>query len=154
MLSAPTKTKTFLRTLATVSPQGWSSQASGNDSANESSSAVGAGLTLTSGLARRLPGAPDGIGSLGLVGPGLAAQSALADQLDQTEDGLPLGDRVGNDSLATRLSFRHEIVVGPGGSQLLLDHPAGNPIELFSLPADGNHESSPSVVSVSVSTNA
>jgi catechol 2,3-dioxygenase-like lactoylglutathione lyase family enzyme len=27
--------------------------------------------------------------------------------------------------------FRNEIVVGPGGSQILLDDPSGNPIELF-----------------------
>ena len=29
------------------------------------------------------------------------------------------------------LSFRNEIVRGPGGSQILLDDPSGNPIELF-----------------------
>ena len=29
------------------------------------------------------------------------------------------------------LSFRSEIVTGPGGSQVVLDDPAGNPIELF-----------------------
>jgi catechol 2,3-dioxygenase-like lactoylglutathione lyase family enzyme len=29
------------------------------------------------------------------------------------------------------LSFRNEIVTGPGGSQILLDDPSGNPIELF-----------------------
>ena len=29
------------------------------------------------------------------------------------------------------LSFRNEIVTGPGGKQILLDDPAGNPIELF-----------------------
>jgi catechol 2,3-dioxygenase-like lactoylglutathione lyase family enzyme len=27
--------------------------------------------------------------------------------------------------------FRNDIVTGPGGSQILLDDPAGNPIELF-----------------------
>jgi catechol 2,3-dioxygenase-like lactoylglutathione lyase family enzyme len=27
--------------------------------------------------------------------------------------------------------FRNEVVVGPGGSQILLDDPSGNPIELF-----------------------
>ena len=32
---------------------------------------------------------------------------------------------------AARLTFRNEIVTGPGGSQILLDDPAGNPIELF-----------------------
>jgi len=29
------------------------------------------------------------------------------------------------------LKFRNEIVKGPGGSQILLDDPSGNPIELF-----------------------
>ena len=29
------------------------------------------------------------------------------------------------------LSFRHDIVKGPGGSQILVDDPAGNPVELF-----------------------
>ena len=32
---------------------------------------------------------------------------------------------------AAGLSFRNEIVRGPGGQQILLDDPAGNPIELF-----------------------
>jgi catechol 2,3-dioxygenase-like lactoylglutathione lyase family enzyme len=29
------------------------------------------------------------------------------------------------------LSFRSEIVSGPGGSQIVLDDPSGNPVELF-----------------------
>jgi hypothetical protein len=29
------------------------------------------------------------------------------------------------------LSFRNDIVVGPGGQQILVDDPSGNPIELF-----------------------
>jgi catechol 2,3-dioxygenase-like lactoylglutathione lyase family enzyme len=29
------------------------------------------------------------------------------------------------------VKFRNEIVVGPGGSQILCDDPSGNPIELF-----------------------
>ena len=32
---------------------------------------------------------------------------------------------------AAGLTFRNDIVTGPGGSQILLDDPAGNPIELF-----------------------
>jgi catechol 2,3-dioxygenase-like lactoylglutathione lyase family enzyme len=32
---------------------------------------------------------------------------------------------------AAGVTFRGEIVKGPGGSQILLDDPAGNPIELF-----------------------
>jgi catechol 2,3-dioxygenase-like lactoylglutathione lyase family enzyme len=29
------------------------------------------------------------------------------------------------------LTFRNEIITGPGGQQILLDDPSGNPIELF-----------------------
>ena len=29
------------------------------------------------------------------------------------------------------LKFRNEIISGPGGSQILLDDPSGNPVELF-----------------------
>jgi catechol 2,3-dioxygenase-like lactoylglutathione lyase family enzyme len=32
---------------------------------------------------------------------------------------------------AARLTFRNDIVTGPGGQQILLEDPAGNPIELF-----------------------
>ena len=32
---------------------------------------------------------------------------------------------------AAGVSFRNDIVTGPGGQQILLDDPAGNPIELF-----------------------
>lgn len=32
---------------------------------------------------------------------------------------------------ASGLSFRNDIVTGPGGSQILLEDPSGNPIELF-----------------------
>ncbi len=32
---------------------------------------------------------------------------------------------------AAGLTFRNDIVKGPGGSQILLDDPAGNPVELF-----------------------
>lgn len=30
-----------------------------------------------------------------------------------------------------RVNFRNEIVTGPGGKQILLDDPSGNPIEIF-----------------------
>jgi len=36
---------------------------------------------------------------------------------------------------AAGVSFRNEIVTGPGGRQILLDDPFGNPVELFT-PAD------------------
>jgi catechol 2,3-dioxygenase-like lactoylglutathione lyase family enzyme len=32
---------------------------------------------------------------------------------------------------AAGVTFRNEIVTGPGGSQILLEDPSGNPIELF-----------------------
>ncbi|HEX9269731.1 MAG TPA: VOC family protein [Candidatus Limnocylindria bacterium] len=32
---------------------------------------------------------------------------------------------------AAGVTFRNDIVTGPGGSQILLDDPSGNPIELF-----------------------
>ena len=32
---------------------------------------------------------------------------------------------------AAGLTFRNDIVTGPGGQQILLEDPAGNPIELF-----------------------
>jgi catechol 2,3-dioxygenase-like lactoylglutathione lyase family enzyme len=32
---------------------------------------------------------------------------------------------------AAGISFRSEIVKGPGGSQIVLDDPSGNPVELF-----------------------
>src|SRR3954454_14138268 len=32
---------------------------------------------------------------------------------------------------AAELTFRNDIVTGPGGRQILLEDPAGNPIELF-----------------------
>ena len=32
---------------------------------------------------------------------------------------------------ASALTFRNDIITGPGGSQILLEDPSGNPIELF-----------------------
>jgi predicted enzyme related to lactoylglutathione lyase len=32
---------------------------------------------------------------------------------------------------ASGVRFRNDIVTGPGGSQILLDDPSGNPVELF-----------------------
>jgi catechol 2,3-dioxygenase-like lactoylglutathione lyase family enzyme len=32
---------------------------------------------------------------------------------------------------AAGLSFRNDIITGPGGQQILIDDPAGNPVELF-----------------------
>ena len=38
---------------------------------------------------------------------------------------------------AAGLTFRNDIVSGPGGQQILLEDPAGNPIELFQPAAKG-----------------
>ena len=35
------------------------------------------------------------------------------------------------DLRAARATFRNDIVTGPGGKQILMDDPDGNPIELF-----------------------
>jgi predicted enzyme related to lactoylglutathione lyase len=32
---------------------------------------------------------------------------------------------------AANVNFRNEIATGPGGSEILLDDPSGNPVELF-----------------------
>ncbi len=40
------------------------------------------------------------------------------------------------------LTFRNDIVTGPGGRQILLEDPAGNPIELFQ-PADRGDRGQP-----------
>ena len=32
---------------------------------------------------------------------------------------------------AARLRFRNDILTGPGGAQILLEDPSGNPVELF-----------------------
>ena len=37
---------------------------------------------------------------------------------------------------AAGLEFRNDIVTGPGGQQILLEDPSGNPIELFQPTAD------------------
>jgi catechol 2,3-dioxygenase-like lactoylglutathione lyase family enzyme len=43
------------------------------------------------------------------------------------------------------LSFRSEIVTGPGGSQVVLDDPAGNPVELFQ-PATNQRPAGPNTL--------
>ena len=76
--------------------------------------------------------------TLWLSGPGSSASRALADgsvpvlggwnRLVIETDGLaPLVDRL----RAAGVRFRSEIVTGPGGSQILVEDPSGNPIELF-----------------------
>ena len=38
---------------------------------------------------------------------------------------------------AANVRFRNDIATGPGGSEVLLDDPSGNPIELFQPAAEG-----------------
>src|SRR3954454_18251602 len=45
----------------------------------------------------------------------------IVDDIEHEVDGLR----------AAGLPFRNDIVTGPGGRQIVLDDPAGNPIELF-----------------------
>jgi catechol 2,3-dioxygenase-like lactoylglutathione lyase family enzyme len=76
--------------------------------------------------------------TLWLSGPGSSAARPLADGSKPVPGGwnrlvLETDDLV---SLVERLKrsgapFRGEIVAGPGGKQVLVDDPAGNPVELF-----------------------
>jgi catechol 2,3-dioxygenase-like lactoylglutathione lyase family enzyme len=76
--------------------------------------------------------------TLWLSGPGSSAGRPLADGSKPVPGGwnrlvLETDDLV---SLVERLKrsgaqFRGEIVAGPGGRQVLVDDPAGNPVELF-----------------------
>lgn len=40
-------------------------------------------------------------------------------------------EREAGELLAAGVTFRNDIVTGPGGKQVLIEDPAGNPIELF-----------------------
>ena len=76
--------------------------------------------------------------TLWLSGPGSSASRPLADGSKPLPGGwnrlvLETGDLV---SLVEKLTqsgahFRSGIVSGPGGKQVLIDDPSGNPIELF-----------------------
>jgi catechol 2,3-dioxygenase-like lactoylglutathione lyase family enzyme len=76
--------------------------------------------------------------TLWLSGPGSSASRALADGavpssggwnrlVLETEDLGTLVDRV----RSAGVRFRSDIVSGPGGRQILVEDPSGNPIELF-----------------------
>ncbi len=42
-----------------------------------------------------------------------------------------VGNRRPVAAIASSVRFRNDIVKGPGGSQIVVDDPSGNPIELF-----------------------
>lgn len=76
--------------------------------------------------------------TLWLSGPGSSASRALADGsapspggwnrlVIETDDLSALADRL----RAAGVRFRSELVAGPGGKQMLVEDPSGNPIELF-----------------------
>ena len=76
--------------------------------------------------------------TLWLAGPAASASRAMPDGKKPTPGGW---NRIvlSYDNLAAEvtrfralgLTFRNDIVVGPGGKQILIDDPSGNPIELF-----------------------
>ena len=76
--------------------------------------------------------------TLWLSGPGSSAARALSDGSKPSPGGwnrlvLETDDL---ESMVAKLAksgghFRNEIVSGPGGRQILIDDPSGNPIELF-----------------------
>ncbi len=75
---------------------------------------------------------------LWLSGPGTSAAKAMPDgrlpqpggwnRLVVSVDDL---DAVVASARAAGAAFRNDILAGPGGRQILVDDPAGNPIELF-----------------------
>ena len=76
--------------------------------------------------------------TLWLSGPGSSASRTLADGsvpqpggwnrlVLETDDLGSLVERL----RSSGVGFRSEIVAGPGGKQILVDDPSGNPIELF-----------------------
>jgi catechol 2,3-dioxygenase-like lactoylglutathione lyase family enzyme len=76
--------------------------------------------------------------TLWLSGPGSSASRTLADGsvpqpggwnrlVLETDDLGSLVERL----RSSGVRFRSEIVAGPGGKQILVDDPSGNPIELF-----------------------
>ncbi len=75
---------------------------------------------------------------LWIAGPEASASRPMSDGCKPVSGGwnrivIPTGDLA---ELVLKLrengvKFRNEIVVGPGGSQILCEDPSGNPIELF-----------------------
>jgi catechol 2,3-dioxygenase-like lactoylglutathione lyase family enzyme len=76
--------------------------------------------------------------TLWLAGPGSSASRALTDGsvpspggwnrlVIETDDLAALADRL----RAAGARFRSDLVAGPGGKQMLVEDPSGNPIELF-----------------------
>ena len=96
------------------------------------------GFTLLSSAAPAFADVARGHLRLLLSGPKSSAGRSMPDGREPGPGGwnrihLVVDDIAGEtDRLrAAGLAFRNDIVTGPGGSQVLIDDPFGNPIELF-----------------------
>jgi catechol 2,3-dioxygenase-like lactoylglutathione lyase family enzyme len=96
------------------------------------------GFTLRSSAAPAFADVTRGRLRLLLSGPGSSAGRPMPDGRSPAPGGWNRIHLIVED-LATEvdrlrvagLSFRNDIVTGPGGRQILVDDPSGNPIELF-----------------------
>jgi catechol 2,3-dioxygenase-like lactoylglutathione lyase family enzyme len=96
------------------------------------------GFTLLSKTAPAFADVTRGDLRLLLSGPGSSGARPMPDGRQPTPGGWNRIQLVVEDLAAevqrlraAGVHFRNEIVTGPGGSQILLDDPSGNPIELF-----------------------
>jgi catechol 2,3-dioxygenase-like lactoylglutathione lyase family enzyme len=96
------------------------------------------GFTLRSSAAPAFADVTRGTLRLLLSGPTSSAGRPMPDGRRPTPGGWNRIELVVDDLAAevqrlraAGLTFRNDIVTGPGGSQILLEDPAGNPIELF-----------------------
>src|SRR5207244_4052817 len=96
------------------------------------------GFTLLSDQAPAFADVVRGDLRLLLSGPTSSAGRAMPDERKPAPGGwnrihLIVGDLAAEVERlrAAGLTFRNEVVKGPGGSQILLDDPSGNPVELF-----------------------
>ena len=96
------------------------------------------GFTLRSSAAPAFADVTRGNLRLLLAGPASSAGRAMPDGRKPGPGGwnrihliVPDIDGEVDRLRADGVSFRNDIVTGPGGSQIVLDDPSGNPIELF-----------------------
>ena len=96
------------------------------------------GFALESSAAPAFAAVTRGDLRLLLSGPGSSGARRLADGRQPIAGGWNRIELVVDDLAAevdrlraAGLSFRSDVVTGPGGSQAVVDDPAGNPVELF-----------------------
>jgi len=56
---------------------------------------------------------------------------SLLSGLDSARSDLPFLRQGASGRVSDGVAFRNDIISGPGGQQILLEDPSGNPIELF-----------------------